>query len=72
MMPQEPSAPIDFAPMPGWSWAKCRDIGFRLEFWPFNWQMMRSRQSDQYCWVGEWHVGPFVFGLSCNVGWKNV
>lgn len=72
MMPEPLSTPIEnFDPVPSWSWSKCREVGFRFEFWPLNWQIMTNHSSDQYCCVREWHVGPFVVGASFNVGWKN-
>lgn len=75
MMPEAKSEPIDWSAErdhdPSWQWRKCRDVGFTFEFWPFDWRLMLSRFEDHAAWTRDVHVGPFVFGIAFNVGWKN-
>jgi hypothetical protein len=76
MMPEPPVHPIEWSAEPedyGWQWRKCRDVGFTFALWPLDWRLfMVTRFSDHAAWTRDLHIGPFVFGIAFNIGWKTV
>lgn len=71
MMPDPPSTALNdaaFEPAREWEWRRARNVGVSVSFWPIEWHIGWRVESDEYCWVGTFDVGPFVVTINVNDG----